>query len=100
MLCLQAECRSEFIFRAPLQSILSAHKIASVKLDAGFLGFNIHHNARLVTGNSGGVLPPRSPEHKVVVVALSEFQLLIVIVDACTYSGRLCKIEWSTCHRI
>src|SRR3954463_5563095 len=100
MLRLEAECRSVFILCATLQSVLSSHKIASIKLDTRFLGFNIHHNARLITGHSCRVLHTRSPEYKVVVVAFSKFQLLTAVIDARADGSWLCKIKWSTRNRL
>src|SRR6266446_8325413 len=98
MLCLEAEAVTQMIglLSFPRRGILQ--KIPCVKLNAGLSCEYLHYASRRFFDNfrCGPQLSRSSVQHKVVIVTLSELQLLVRFDYMCSNRGRLCKVKRRT----
>src|SRR5262245_12401552 len=102
MLRLQTECCPVIILLSSLQGIAPIHKITAVELDTGFHGPYFHEYAAEITQHSGGEIKASAligVQHKIMIVSLPEFQLLVWRIDTRTDGCRLPEIERRSGHR-
>src|SRR5829696_2746016 len=101
MLRLQAEAVAEGVYLAALAFETPVEKVAGVELDAGLRRVDVHDAPGCLLGHADR-LPQRAclpVQHEVVIVTLSELDLLVVRRDSGADGHRLPEIERATRNR-
>jgi len=102
MLGFEAKGRAITIGLPSYERIGSLHKVTTIELDTGLVGVNGQSDAtEVASGDGGGCAPFKGDgrafdyvKHKIVVVTVAEFDLLVcAIVDAGADGGGLTEIE-------
>ena len=100
MLRLETKAVTLIVDFAILAGQRAIQEIAGVKLHAWFGSPDLHDpaGAGIVDSGPQSLCSHSSIEHKVVIVTLSELQLLIRFVDALANLSRAHKVEWRAAH--
>ena len=102
MLRLQTQSRMLSVRHATFSLGRAIQKIPGIKLNSRLISQDLQHTSRRRLENLRrlGQFAARLIQHPVVVVPVSQLDLLVVRVDARTDRGRLREVKWRPGHRL
>src|SRR5215469_6511695 len=101
VLRLQAECIAMVVNLTAGAGNASVEEVASIELDSRLIGEYFQHAPcrRLVGFGRQLYFLASALEHPILVVSVSQFQLLVVGINARPNDGRFEEVEWRASHR-